>query len=65
MISSINYWMSFAGFIYLVAGLSILRKEISAARGWDKLITPGCVFLAVPLAVFGTDHFCGPGPIRE
>jgi uncharacterized membrane protein len=64
MISSINYWMSFAGLIYLVAGVSILRKEISAARGWDKLITLGCVFLAVPLAVFGTDHICGPEPIR-
>ncbi len=64
MIPSINYWMSFAGLIYLVAGVFILREEISAARGWDKLITLGCVFLAVPLAVFGTDHLCGPEPIQ-
>jgi uncharacterized membrane protein len=65
MLSSINYWMSLAGLVYLVAGVLILRKQISAARGWEKLITLGCVFLAVPLAVFGTDHFCGPRPIQD
>jgi len=51
MLSSTNFWMGFAGLIYLVTGVFILRKEISAARGWDKLITLGCVFIAVPLAV--------------
>jgi len=59
MLSSTNFWMCFAGFIYLVAGVFTLRKEISAARGWDKLITLGCVFIAVPLAVFATEHFRG------
>jgi uncharacterized membrane protein len=60
MLSSTNFWMCFAGLIYLVAGVFILRREISAARGWDKLITLGCVFIAVPLAVFATEHFRGP-----
>ena len=64
MIPSINSWMTFAGIVYLAAGLFILRKEIAAARGWDKFIALGCVFLAVPLAVFGTDHICGPEPIQ-
>jgi uncharacterized membrane protein len=59
MLSSTNFWMCFAGLIYLVAGVFILRKQISAARGWDKLITLGCVFIAVPLAVFATEHFRG------
>jgi uncharacterized membrane protein len=59
MLSSTNFWMCFAGLIYLVAGVFTLRKEISAARGWDKLITLGCVFIAVPLAVFATEHFRG------
>jgi uncharacterized membrane protein len=59
MLSSTNFWMCFAGLIYLVAGVFILRKEISAARGWDKLIILGCVFFAVPLAVFATEHFRG------
>jgi uncharacterized membrane protein len=53
--------MGFAGLIYLVAGVFIRRKEISAARGWDKLITLGCVFIAASLAVFAPEHFHG-GP---
>ncbi len=61
MLSSTNFWMCFAGLIYLAAGVFILRKEISAARGWDKLITLGCVFIAVSLAVFAPEHFHG-GP---
>jgi uncharacterized membrane protein len=61
MLSSTNFLMGFAGLIYFVAGVLILRKEISAARGWDKLITLGCVFIAVPLAVFAPEHFHG-GP---
>jgi uncharacterized membrane protein len=60
MLSSTNFWMGFAGLVYLVAGIFILRKEISAARGWDKLITLGSVFIAVPLAVFAPEHFRGP-----
>ncbi len=60
MLSSTNFWMSFAGLLYLVAGIFILRKEISAARGWDKLIALGPVFIAVPLAVFAPEHFRGP-----
>jgi uncharacterized membrane protein len=59
MLSSTNFWMCFAGLLYLSAGIFILRKEIGAARGWDKLITLGCVFIAVPLAVFATEHFGG------
>ena len=60
MLSSTNFWMGFAGLIYLVAGVLILRKEITAARGWDKLISLGCVFIAAPLAVFAPEHFRGP-----
>ena len=41
MLSSTNLWMSFAGLVYLVAGVFILRKELRAARGWDKLIALG------------------------
>jgi uncharacterized membrane protein len=57
MLSSANFWMCATGLIYLAAGVFILRKEISAARGWDKLILLDCVFIAVPLAVFATEHF--------
>ena len=60
MLSSTNFWMGFAGLIYLAVGVFILRKEISAARGWDKLIALGPVFIAVPLAMFAPEHFRGP-----
>lgn len=60
MLSSTNFWMGFAGLIYFVAGVFILRKELGAARGWDKLITLGPVFIAVSLAVFAPEHFRGP-----
>jgi uncharacterized membrane protein len=60
MLSSTNFWMCFAGLIYFLAGVFVLRKEISAARGWDRLITLGPVFIAVPLAVFAPEHFRGP-----
>jgi len=60
MLSSTNFWMSLAGLIYLSAGIFVYRKEISAARGWDKLVTLAPVFIAVPLAVFAPEHFRGP-----
>jgi uncharacterized membrane protein len=65
VLSSTNFWMSFAGLIYLVVGIFVLRREISAARGWDKLITLGCVFFAVSLAVFAPEHFRGPEFIQQ
>jgi uncharacterized membrane protein len=65
MLSSTNFWMCLAGLIYLVAGVFVLRREIGAARGWDKLITLGCIFIAVPLAVFAPEHFRGPEFVRN
>ncbi len=60
MLSSTDFWMCLAGVLYLVAGVFFLRKEISAARSWDKLISLGGVFIAVSLAVFAPEHFRGP-----
>jgi uncharacterized membrane protein len=57
--------MCLAGLVYLVAGVFIFRKEIGAARGWDKLIAWGCIFIAVPLAVFAPEHFGGPMGVPE
>jgi uncharacterized membrane protein len=45
-----------AGLIFLAVGLFAVRKELSAARGLDKLIALGRVFLTAPLAVFGAEH---------
>ena len=60
MLSSTNFWMSLAGLLYLAAGVFILRKELGAARPWDKLILLAGVFIAVPLATFAPEHFRGP-----
>src|ERR1017187_87067 len=60
MLSSTNFWMGFACLLYLFAGVFILRKEFRAARGWDRLIIMGGVFIAVPLAIFAPEHFRGP-----
>ena len=65
MLSATNLWMGFAGLLYLVVGVFLLRKEISAARGWDKLITLSCVFYAVPLAIFAPEHFRGPEFVKN
>jgi uncharacterized membrane protein len=61
MLPATNFWMCFAGLVYLVAGVFVLRKQIGAARGWDKLICLGTVFIAVSLATFAPEHFHG-GP---
>jgi uncharacterized membrane protein len=61
MFSSTNFWMCLAGLLYLFVGVFILRKEISAARGWDKPIALGTVFFAASLAAFAPEHFYG-GP---
>ena len=57
--------MCLAGLFCLVAGVFVLRKEISAARGWDKLITLAPVFIAASLAAFAPEHFRGPDFIQQ
>ena len=65
MLSSTNFWMCVAGLVYLAVGIFVLRKEINAVAGWDKLITLGCVFFAVPLAMFSPEHFRGPQFVKD
>jgi uncharacterized membrane protein len=65
MLSSPNFWMCFAGLTYLIAGVCILRKDIAASRGWDKLIALGPVFIAASLAAFAPEHFRGPDFIQS
>jgi hypothetical protein len=59
MLSSTKFLMGSAELIYLVAGVAIRRKEISAVCDWDELLTLGCVFIAVSLAVLAPEHFHG------
>jgi uncharacterized membrane protein len=45
------------GTVILLIGLYAARKEFASRQGLDKIVTLGPVFLAVPIAVFGTEHF--------
>jgi hypothetical protein len=49
-------WPSVAGVVFLGIGLFVVRRDLLLARGWDKLLALGCVFVAAPLAVFGAEH---------
>jgi uncharacterized membrane protein len=65
MLAPTNICMGALGLIYLVAGIFILRKEINAARGWDRFIILACVFIAAPLATFAPEHFRGPEFVQD
>jgi uncharacterized membrane protein len=65
MPSSTNYWMCFAGLVYLVTGVCIHRKEVGMACGWNKLIALGSTLIAVSLATFAPEHFRGPAFVQE
>ncbi len=59
------FWLWFAGLVYLAAGLVVVRKELVAARGLDKLIALGPAFVAAPMAVFGAEHFVDARDIMQ
>jgi len=65
MLSSTNFWMCFAGLIYLAGGVIMFQKDIREARGSDKLIHLGSVFIAVSLATFAPEHFRGPAFVQN
>jgi uncharacterized membrane protein YphA (DoxX/SURF4 family) len=51
------FWLYFSGSVLLVVGLvKILKGELSQLHGLDKIMPFGRLFLAMPLAVFGTEH---------
>ena len=56
MFSRFIFWPWFAGLTFLVAGLIAVRKELPAARGLDKLLALGRVFVAASLALFGAER---------
>jgi uncharacterized membrane protein len=52
-------WLPYlAGAVILGAALfTVIKREFAEEQGLDKVIALGPVFLAVPIAVFGTEHF--------
>lgn len=54
---SSTFWPYFAALVCLALGMYQSRAEVSQARGLDKLVALGPLFLAIPLAAFGAFHF--------
>src|ERR1700731_5307387 len=51
------FWLYFSGSILLVVGLvKILKDELPQTHGLDRIMPFGRLFLAIPLAFFGTEH---------
>lgn len=65
MFTHFVFWLWFAGLVYLAAGFAILRKQLVAARGMDKLIALGPVFVGAPMAVFAAEHFTAARDIMQ
>jgi uncharacterized membrane protein len=51
------FWMSVAGLAVLVIGLWAAKNDIARARGFDRIVALTHLCFAVPLAVFGAEHF--------
>jgi uncharacterized membrane protein len=59
------FWPYFAGLVCLIVGAWEARPEVSRARGLDKLVALGPLFLALPLAVFGAFHFVATNVVSK
>ncbi|HXJ90938.1 MAG TPA: hypothetical protein VMS18_29285 [Candidatus Binatia bacterium] len=62
---STAFSMCVAGIVLLVIGVWAARGEIARARGLDKVVALGNLCFAVPLAVFGAEHFALAGSIMQ
>jgi uncharacterized membrane protein len=52
------FWGYVSGSMLLVIGLiKIINDEVPKARGIEKIMPFGRLFFAIPLAVFGSEHF--------
>jgi uncharacterized membrane protein len=57
MFTNLVLWPWLVGLVFLAGGLAAIRRELIAAHGLHRWIELGPVFVAAPLAVFGTEHF--------
>lgn len=51
------FWMSAAGLALLVIGLLAAKNDIARARGFDRIVALSNLCFAIPLAIFGAEHF--------
>ena len=57
MFTRLVFWPWFVGLVFLAGGLVAIRRELVTARGLDRWMELGPVFVAAPLAVFAAEHF--------
>lgn len=54
---SAAFWMSAAALALLVIGLLAAKNDIAQARGLERIVALTNLCFAIPLAVFGAEHF--------
>jgi len=60
------FWPYFAGVVFLIVGLAVIFKnEGFRRRGIDKVVAFAPLFTAVPMGVFGADHFVAATSIAK
>lgn len=65
MFSRVIFWPWASGLVVLLAGLLLARKDLAKARGLDKLVALGPVFMAAGIAVFGAEHLVRPRTMMQ
>ncbi len=56
-LSKIAFWIYFCASLLFIIGLIKIRKELPQEHGVDKIMPFGRLCFAIPMAVFGTEHF--------
>jgi uncharacterized membrane protein len=51
------FWIYVSGSLVFILGFIKILKELPQAHGIDKVMPFGRLFFAIPLAVFGSEHF--------
>jgi len=54
---AITFWMYVCASLLFIIGLSKIFGELSQEHGVDKIMPFGRLFFAIPMAVFGSEHF--------
>jgi uncharacterized membrane protein len=57
--------MCIAGIALSIIGALAAKNDVAQARGLDKIVALGNLFFAVPLAVFGAEHFAAAQGISQ
>lgn len=56
-IPAISFWIYVAALLIFIIGLVKIFGELPQEHGLDKILPFGRLFYAIPLAVFGSEHF--------